>query len=89
MGEIHRIFNLKFIVNTREAKNEPPHVHVAKGRSRTNDMKFWLTPKVKIAYIQGDFDVADIAKAKDVVKSLRLQFIKEYEAVHGKAKKRG
>lgn len=89
MGEIYRIFNMKFIVNPREAKNEPPHVHVAKGRNRTNDMKFWLTPKVKIAHIYGDFDVADIKKAKDVVRRLRLQFIEEYEAVHGKAKKRG
>lgn len=76
---------MKFFVNPKEAKNEPPHIHVVKGRNRTNDMKFWLTPKVKIAVIRGDFDVADIKKAKDVVKRLRLQFIEEYEEVHGKA----
>lgn len=79
---------MKFYVNTREAKTERPHIHVCRGKGRTNDAKIWLAPEVSLGTVRGEFPVRDINAALKIARVMRMQFIEDYQEKHGKGRGR-
>lgn len=75
---------MKFYINTREAKHERPHVHVARGKGRSSDLKIWLLPEVSMGRVLGEFSARDVKGALSIAEAMQKQFIEDYEAEHGK-----
>lgn len=87
MGKIWELFAMRFYINTREAKHERPHVHVVRGRGRSNDMKIWLDT-CTLASIRGEFGRDDVHDALLAAETFNKRFMAEWVRVHGRAVKR-
>lgn len=74
---------MRFYINTREAANERPHVHVARGRGRTNDLKIWLDT-CTLASIKGEFGRRDLNDALQAAETFNERFLAEWVKHHGK-----
>lgn len=83
-----RVGNMRFVINTREAKTEKPHCHVYSGSGKgEKDAKIWLKT-LKPAY-WGTYSKAERRDIRAIVKGAKRKLMADWIAVHGKPSTRG
>lgn len=82
------MLGFRIYINTKEAKNEKPHVHLSTGKGpRGNDMKIWLE-SLEIGDSKGRFSEKELVDGLAVVRLNKPLLLKQYEEIHGAYQKR-